>query len=409
MNSPRGQHEIYSSPRVSGCGVVNANIARLLVVSHVVHYEYGGRLHAYGPYAREMDIWADLFPTVAIAAPLRKERPPGDCLPFTRPNIEVVPQLETGGTTVLAKARQAIAVPLLLYSLGRAMMSADAIHVRCPGNLGLLGVLCAPLFSRYLVAKYAGQWTGPTEAWTVSLQRMILRSRWWHGPVTVYGRWADQPSHVVPFFTSILDETQLARASAVTRPRKRNGPLRILYVGRLSRPKNVHVLVAAVAQLRREGVDLCVEIIGEGPEAPRLAEQIDSEGLTGRVRLCGSVAFNDVLGFYESSDVLVLVSETEGWPKAIAEGMAFGLICIGSNRGFVPEMLGQGRGFCVPPGDTAALAAALRGIASAPVAYERMRHRAADWARQFSLEGLRGSLRELLRTYWRWEPRRGAA
>jgi hypothetical protein len=37
------------------------------------------------------------------------------------------------------------------------MRSADAIHVRCPGNLG---VLLAPLFTRRLVAKYAGQWNG---------------------------------------------------------------------------------------------------------------------------------------------------------------------------------------------------------------------------------------------------------
>jgi glycosyltransferase involved in cell wall biosynthesis len=385
--------------------VAGDRIERLLVVSHVVHYEYGGCLHAYGPYAREIDIWADLFPTVAIAAPVRREKPPGDCLPFTRPNIELVPQLETGGTTALAKARQALAVPQLLYSLGRAMMSADAIHVRCPGNLGLLGLLCAPLFSRYVVAKYAGQWTGRTEAWTVGLQRMILRSRWWRGPVTVYGRWANQPSHIVPFFTSILDEAQLARARAAARPRKRSGPLRVLYVGRLSRSKNVHVLVAAVAKLRREGLDLRAEIIGEGPEATRLAGQIEAEGLAECVRLGGSVAFNDVLDYYERSDVLVLASETEGWPKAIAEGMAFGLVCIGSTCGFVPEMLEQGRGLCVPPGDAEALAAALRGIAGAPAAYDEMRCRAAAWAGQYSLEGLRSSLRDLLRTYWHWEPR----
>ena len=78
----------------------------LVIVSHVIHYEHEGRLYAYGPYAREIDIWADLFPVVAIAAPLRRQVPPQDCVPFGRANIEVIPQLETGGDDLSAKLRQ---------------------------------------------------------------------------------------------------------------------------------------------------------------------------------------------------------------------------------------------------------------------------------------------------------------
>src|SRR5205823_1367344 len=120
---------------------------------------------------------------------------------------------ETGGENLWAKLAQLAALPLLMFGLARAMRKADAIHVRCPGNLGLLGAVMAPLFSRYLVAKYAGQWSGyPGEARTVRLQRTILRSRWWRGPVTVYGEWPGQSPHVIPFFTSVLTEQQLARA-----------------------------------------------------------------------------------------------------------------------------------------------------------------------------------------------------
>ncbi len=192
------------------------NIQKLLVVTHVAHYERGDRICAYGPYAREIDIWADLFPRLSIAAPVRKGDPPGDCLPLTRSNIELIPQRETGGTTASAKIRQILAVPSLLLGLGRAMASADAIHVRCPGNLGLLGVILGPLFSRYLVAKYAGQWTAfPSEPWAAALQRSLLRSRWWRGPVTVYGAWPDQPRHVVPFFTAILNAGQLSSRLAI--------------------------------------------------------------------------------------------------------------------------------------------------------------------------------------------------
>jgi glycosyltransferase involved in cell wall biosynthesis len=249
---------------------------RLLIVSHVVHYLHDGRLHAYGPYAKEIDVWADVFEHVSIAAPCREEEPPADAIPFAAANLSIVAQEETGGTSLGAKVRQIAAVPRLSLGLARAMRHADAIHVRCPGNLGLLGVILAPMFSRYVIAKYAGQWTDyDGEAWTVRLQKRLLR-RWWPGPVTVYGRWPDQPSHIVPFFTSILDEAQLARAAraASRRPRERGAPLRVLYVGRLSREKHVDTLIGAIAELERRSTPCTCTIVGDGPEHEQLARSM---------------------------------------------------------------------------------------------------------------------------------------
>lgn len=375
---------------------------RLLVVSHVRHYRHGGRLYAYGPYAREIDIWADLFPQVVVAAPCRPAAPPGDCLAFTRCNISVSPQRETGGRTLKAKAAQILALPLLVWDLSRAMRQADAIHVRCPGNMGLLGAILAPLFSRRLVAKYAGQWNGyPGEPWTVRLQRAVLRSRWWrNGIVTVYGEWPGQPKHVVPFFTSVLTDEQVARARRAVEARNWTGPLRALYVGRLSRAKNVDVVLESVAELRREAIGVECDIVGGGPERSRLEELSRSLHLEDCVRFHGAVDFDRVLSFYEAASVLVLPSQTEGWPKAVVEAMAFGLVCIGSDRGVLSRMLGEGRGIAIPPGDAKALAAALRRAVHDPEGCVGMRARAAAWAQRHTLEGLREALRELLSERW---------
>lgn len=379
-----------------------SDVQNLLIVSSAIHYRHGGGLFAYGPYAREIDIWADIFPRVSIAAPCRDEAPPGDCLPFTRANIEVVPQLETGGDDFRAKAKQVLLLPALVFGLCRAMRRADAIHVRCPGNLGLLGIFLAPLFSRRLVAKYAGQWCGYAgEPWTARLQRALLGSAWWRAPVTVYGRWANQPPQVVSFFTSIMTDEQVARArEAASRKRFDHAPLRVLYVGRLYDGKNVDVLLAALGGLKAQGVELSCDIVGEGHLRASLEGQVASLGLRGSVEFAGGVDFGRVLEYYERADVLVLASENEGWPKAIAEGMAFGLVCVGSDTGFVPEMLGEGRGVVVPPGDAAALALALRRIADSPAECARMSERASAWARKYSLEGLREALRELFAARW---------
>jgi hypothetical protein len=222
-----------------------AQLHTLLICSHVVHYRHGDRFHAYGPYAREIDVWAELFPQVVIAAPCMTAPPPGDAVAFRRANIAMAPMWRTGGDSLRAKVTQLACLPALVWGLSRAMQRADAIHVRCPGNLGLLGAVMAPCFSRHLVAKYAGQWNGyPGEPGTVRLQRALLRSRWWRGPVTVYGSWPDQPRQVVPFFTSMMTREQVERAVRVASWKTLETPLRILFSGRLETVKRADALLA---------------------------------------------------------------------------------------------------------------------------------------------------------------------
>ena len=104
-----------------------------------------------------------------------------------------------------------------------------------------------------------------------------------------------------------------------------------------------------------------------------------------------AVEFDRVLDHYTQADVLVLTSETEGWPKVIAEGMAFGLVCIGSARGLVPQMLEHGRGIVIDPHDVKTLAGTIRQIAEAPESDVSVGHLGEHGA----LEGQGGDARPL--------------
>jgi glycosyltransferase involved in cell wall biosynthesis len=234
----------------------------------------------------------------------------------------------------------------------------------------------------------------------VRVQRAILRSRWWKGPVTVYGAWPGSPRHVIPFFTSLLTAEQLERARMAARRERRGPGLRVLYTGRLSKSKNVDVLLRAAARAREAGQDVAVTVVGEGPERGALEALAGRLGMAAHTEFTGGLPFDGVLGQLEAADALVLASETEGWPKSIAEGMTFGLACIGSNIGIVPQMLGEGRGLTVPPRDEEALTAALMKIGASPDRLEPMRRSAAEWGQRYSLEGLKEALRVLLTEWW---------
>ncbi len=371
---------------------------RLLVISHVTHYFHAGRLYAFGPYAREIDIWADLFDQIVIAAPCRSEPPPGDNVPLNRPNISMAPQLETGGHSVAAKFRQVVALPWLALSLSQAILAADVVHVRCPGNLGLLGALLVPLFRRRHIAKYAGEWTGYRgEPQTVRWQRTILASRWWrNGIVTVYGNPPGQPCHVVPFFTSMMTDKQVQAASVIAFRKRLESPAHLLFAGRLDPAKHVDHLIRAVGILKERRVAFRLSIIGDGPERVALERLVQAKRLCEEVEFTGALPYDEMMEWYGRAHLLVLPSSHEGWPKVLAEAMCHGLVCISTDLGFARDMLGEGKGRLYPLGNIEALAACLEHTLADADGYLSVSRAGAAWASRHSIEGLRDALRELV-------------
>jgi glycosyltransferase involved in cell wall biosynthesis len=387
-----------------------AEVRTLLVVSHVTHYRRGGRIYAYGPYLREIEVLAELFPRVVIASPASDREPPGDCVPFASTNVELFDMLETGGETVGAKFRQVAMLPLLVWGLVRAMSKADAIHVRCPGNLGLLGAILGPLFTRRMFAKYAGQWNGyEREPWTIRLQRRVLGSRWWRGPVTVYGAWPDQPPHVIPFFTSMMTDEMVDRATRVAESRTRSRPLRILFSGRLEWVKRVPALLEALKIAADRGIAWEAALVGWGTQGDEYRRQAEQLGLGDRVRFVGALPYEQALEWNEWADCLVLPStQSEGWPKVLAEAMCYGLIGVAVDFGQVGPML-RGRGLLLKTGSAGEIADAIGELdRMSDEEYRKVSTAASEWSRNYSLDGLGEAVRELLEARWQTTLRRDA-
>jgi len=375
-------------------------VMRLVIVSHVIHFIRNEEVLAYGPYAREIEIWADLFDEVILAAPVRREKPTGFAVSIDRSNVSLSPQMETGGKTLSAKLLQLISLPIHIFRLCGTMKGADAIHVRCPGNLGLLGVILAPLFSKKLIAKYAGQWPDyDGEPWSFRLQKKILRSQWWNSPVTVYGEWPDEPQHIVPFFTSMMTRQQIADAVAISSEKILEAPIQIVFSGRLSKEKGVHHLLEAVSLLKERGLAVEVAIVGNGAEFDSLQKRIAALGIGDRVKMVGDVPYEAGLEYFKWGHLLVLPSQSEGFPKVLAEAMCHGMVCIGTDSGLVPKML-EGRGIVLGNVSAKSIVDAIEEISSDADRFEKMSRAGVEWASQYSIEGLRDSLQELMEKSW---------
>lgn len=382
----------------------------LLIVTHVQHYIWDDQIWAFGGYAREVDIWADIFPSIIIASPCIELSPPGDCLPLTRKNISVIPvQTRENSGILKCKFLLFFYLPRIIWKLSKLMREAWAVHVRLPGNLGAIGALLAPLFSERIIAKYAGTWPNfEGEPKTYRLQKSLLKSRWFSGPVTVYGDWPNQPDHVIPFFTSILTTDQIELAKKASEKKHLHFPSRILFVGRMDRGKNAHILLDALQILKKYNYSFEARIIGDGNQKEELHQQVLDLGLQSRVTFTGAIPFSSVLENYIWGDILVLTSEnSEGWPKAIAEAMAFGLVCFGSERGLIPKMLSEKRGVVVDPVTANNLADCLKELLNSPSTYKTISKNATEWSQNYSLNGLRKAIKELLIHSWNLKTEEG--
>ena len=143
------------------------------------------------------------------------------------------------------------------------------------------------------------------------------------------------------------------------RPVRRDGPARILFLGRIGDRKGVPELLAALAAPALRGRAWQAVIAGDG-EVARLAAMRDRLGLAGRVEMPGWVDGVAAAGLLGQADMLVLPSHHEAFPIAVIEALAHGVAVITTPVGAVPEVLCDGvSALLVPPGDVDALAGAL--------------------------------------------------
>jgi len=137
-----------------------------------------------------------------------------------------------------------------------------------------------------------------------------------------------------------VDTEQFHAAGNVQDLRSRLGiapdALVLLYVGRLTRPKNLFSLVDAFAELKKSVKRAVLVIVGSGELERPLARHIQATNVPG-IRLLGFIPNQELPNVYGSADFFIMSSTYEGQPVVLLEAMACGLPPILSD---IPAMRG---------------------------------------------------------------------
>jgi glycosyltransferase involved in cell wall biosynthesis len=260
----------------------------------------------------------------------------------------------------------------------RASPPYDIVHVHWPVPNALFGWAVRSTSGARMVTSWYGAELRLLGAagWLRRFARWALRAS--DQVVAISSYTAGELSKLAPVPVRVIPYTVGFAAQGDGRRVQQSDQFVILFVGRLVERKGVGHLIDALRMLpSRRGAKLM--IVGDGPERAALEERARRAGVTDWVEFRGRVSAPELHEAYRGASVFVLPAivdargDTEGLGVVLLEAMSYGVPVIGSNLGGIPDIVVQEEsGLLVPPGDPAALAAALARLARDPAFAARL-------------------------------------
>lgn len=239
---------------------------------------------------------------------------------------------------------------------GLAMSGMPEIVERHSQRLALIALIHHPLADESGLTPEAQGWFFDTERRALAAVNKVITT----SPFTAR-RLADfgvSPQRIA------VAEPGVATADIARKTQARAVPTtpRILCVGHLSPRKAQHQLVAALREL--QSLDWHCTLVGaldrDAAYSRRVAHEIESAGLHGRIELAGEADDEHLVELYRNADLFVFPSLYEGYGMVIDEAVAAGLPIISSDGGALAETAKRPGAVQYPAGDIEALTDRLR-------------------------------------------------
>lgn len=367
------------------------------IITHVPHIKYNNQYFAYAPYVREMNIWLKYVDEVIMVAPIQENSISEIDLPYNSNTIDFrkVPAFEL--TSLKQISATLFKLPKLIVAIFKAMKSADHIHLRCPGNMGLLGSFVQIFFPfKKKSAKYAGNWDPKSkQPWSYRLQKWILSNTFLtkNMKVLVYGEWENQTKNIKPFFTASYFEKEIVPLKSLEEETK----TRFVFAGSLVSGKNPIYALAIFSMLKEYLPQIQFDIYGDGIIRTELQDLIIKCNLQNEVFLHGNQNSDVVKQAFQNSHFVILPSKSEGWPKVIAEGMFWGCVPIATPVSCASNMLDDGNRGIILTMDLQNDARSIKELIQNKTKFQKMRSDAAIWSRTYTLDYFENEIEKILK------------
>lgn len=368
---------------------------KFLIVTHAVHKANKDSIYAYEPYIREMNLWLKYVDEVAILAPFSNEPISKIESNYSFEKVLLKPIKKFDVLSIYNIFKTIFKIPFICFKIFSGMVWADHIHLRCPGNIGLLGCLVQILFpSKPKTVKYAGNWDpNSKQPLSYRLQKMVLSNTFLtrNCKVLVYGKWKNQSKNIIPFFTASYRKGEIEKLPE----KKLNDTIRFIFVGTFSEGKQPFLTVNTIEELAKKGLCVTLDMYGNGALFEEVKSYVKNKSLSNCIFLHGNQPKEIVKKAFQKAHFLIFISKSEGWPKVIAEAMFWGCLPIASQVSCIPYMLGEGeRGILVKSNTTAKdISKLILEMIQHKNHYKNKVNHAENWSQQFTLDSFEEAIK----------------
>lgn len=150
----------------------------------------------------------------------------------------------------------------------------------------------------------------------------------------------------------------------------RNGSFKFIYAGRISKEKNIEVMLKAFIKLVESGSDADLILVGDGPQRDELQMKYNDP----QIVFTGYLYGEDLARVYASADLFVFPSLTDTFGNVVLEAHASGLPAIVSDEGGPQEIVeSHGSGLVVNARTPRDLFDAMKRVTADAVLYEKLK------------------------------------
>ncbi|MCX6189539.1 MAG: glycosyltransferase [Bacteroidetes bacterium] len=304
-------------------------LPKLLIVSDTAMWRTKDGIIAFEPVVREIENFEYLFSKITwIGFQQRDRTKQNNARGVVSDKVNIILLPSTGGDTLGAKLKTIILFPYIFIVVFYNVLTHQYIHSRNPSMPGLVSVLFSVFSTRKKFwHKWAGNWISSSHPISYRFQKFFIKIPK-KAIVSVNGDWNKQAPNIQNLENPCFNEIELWKNNAIGQQKMFTGRLNICFVGNLVKSKGIMVFLQSLKQIDLSKVNE-IQIIGDGilrGEAEKLAAVISD-----KIIFRGGLNRNQLDEVYGAMHFLCLPSNSEGFPKVIAEAMSFGCIPIVTN------------------------------------------------------------------------------
>ena len=303
--------------------------SKLTVISDTAMSGIPAKPAAFEPVVREIDQLASGFKSVDWMGYMRFSSSPANHKIPTSENIKMIGVHATGGNNFKNKISILTHLPRYLSRILYLIKNNNIVYTRGPSVPALLAILVSFFIKKKVyLHKYAGSWNLEHVPLFYALQRWLLKKQK-RGHAIVSIALENDSGHTISLNNPCLTKDDIQNGFLAMKEKDYTNGFRICFAGQCVPTKGIFKLLDTINILADDTMFAGCTIVGNGDEN-ELRSHLNHQA-NQITTFSGVLSRQDLNQIYAESHFILLPSQSEGFPKVLAEAAAFGCVPITAN------------------------------------------------------------------------------